>query len=161
MARKTRWLDNFTNLTIASGGTSVQNLRGPESNIDLQGMTLTRTIMRLTMQSTTVAGAWGSMRMGIGVGVASEQALLAGAGSIPNPDDEVAYPPGGWILRDRRSVTQNGVGGQIAFDFFWDLRAQRRLVGGQPFIVIHNDADLGTAFNVKVALIVRLLMRLP
>ncbi len=159
MARRTRWVDNVISISTASTGQQISNLRGGLSVTDLQGSTITRLIVGLDISSNTVAGAWGKARFSVGIGLASEQALLGG--SVPDPQTEVDFPPGGWLWRGIYVASQNGAGAPISSRIDLDLRAQRKLLGGQPFIHWTNTVITGTQFTIGVQGLVRMLVRLP
>ena len=86
MARRAQWEDESIAQTMGAGVTSNFDLLSNLSEDERRGHTLTRLILDLTFNSITVAGAWGIMKMDLGVGVVSVAALNADA--VPDPSAE-------------------------------------------------------------------------
>ena len=71
MARRTVWVDNLLDLTIANGAQDSQSLLTGTSPIDMCGTTIVRHVFDIGLFSTTVAGAWGVQLVDIAVGITS------------------------------------------------------------------------------------------
>ncbi len=158
--RRTSWEDSVLANTIVVGTQTLLSIDGTPSVDTGQGRTLTRVIGDLVFVSTTVAGAWGVNRMGIGIGGCSREAFTAGV--VPDPLSETEEPPRGWIYRHVAVMSQNGIGtpvvsGRVQFD----IRAQRRLDSGRHFLAFDNEAQFGTTASYRVIGLVRALYLLP
>jgi len=157
--RASDWIDTSLNLVVASGAQGSLSLMTGVAPVNVRRQTLVRTIIGLQMNSTTVAGAWGTQIMDLGIGITSQEAFAAGA--LPDPVTAGDQPSRGWVFRQRRVVAQNGNGSVVLYDIQFDIRAARKLDDGECFIVIDNTAGLGTAFSVVVTGMVRQLWLLP
>ncbi len=157
--RRTQWMDNNFGALIANGGDDVQDLRGPLGLRDIQGSTITRIVGSISIHSATIAGAYGVQRVSIGIGVASEEAVTANV--VADPETEGDVPAGGWLTREVRVIGQNGTGTWPVDRWQFDLRAQRKLVGGVPFLVLENTNLTGTSFTIRFDVNIRILLILP
>jgi len=159
MPRKTDWVDTIIDLTPAPGGQdSVTLLTGLTAN-DMRGATLIRTILRLAYGSTTVAGAWGTSRIDIAIGIISTEAFSAGA--FPDPNTAGDRPPRGWLWRTTLIASQNGIGTTIVAPIEVDIRGARKIEAGNLFMIAQNTSLLGTAFTASVGGMCRVLYKLP
>jgi len=159
MARATDWIDTILNLAPAAGGGAASlSLDGVLTAADLRGATVIRTIVRLNVSSTSVAGAWGVQRVDMAIGIASREAFTATV--FPDPGTGTERPPRGWIWRDDITVGQNGIGTPIVTRVVADLRASRKIENGRIFIIADNNDMDGTAFAVRLTGLVRLLIKL-
>ena len=77
MARRNKWQDTLVALTVGSGTQGSESLMGTVTPNESEGETLVRTIAELSMNSTTVAGAWGLQILDIGLGMMSQEAFGA------------------------------------------------------------------------------------
>ncbi len=160
-ARPTDWLDTIVGLAPTSGGAlQFQSLMGAVSNIEARRYTCVRTLVRLDLQSTTVAGAWGSNIVHIGIGVVSVAALAAGAASLPNPSIANDKPALGWLYRTTVVVAQNGIGTPVVFPITADVRGSRKIDRGDLVLMIDNVAHLGTTATIQCTGLIRCLMKL-
>ena len=159
MARPTDWQDTILNLPATSGNSNSLALDGVLTAVDLRGTTLIRTIIRLNVQSATVAGAWGTQRLDLGIGIVSREAFTAGA--LPDPATAGDKPPRGWIWRDSIVVSQNGAqGNPVAVRIEADIRGARKVENGRLFLIGDNTPILGTTFSTQLTGLVRILMKL-
>ena len=160
MARRgTYWVDSRLSRTVANGGQDQVSLMGSGDLADFRGATLIRTIVRLNICSTTVAGAFGVQRASQGIGVASREAQVGGV--VPDPDTADDAPARGWIWRNSRMIAQNGIGAVVVFDAYADIRAARKVDNGAVFLITENFAVTGTTFNLHVEGLIRLLFKAP
>ena len=158
--RRTRWVDTHVQINTATGAQSVVELLQSAGDIDTREWTITRLIGMIVMGSTTVAGAWGTQAMTMGIGVISREAVTGGA--FPDLNDEADMPAGGWMWRMRGMASQNGTGSPVfSPPIQFDLRAQRKIGFGVPHLIINNDLGLGTAFTVTAQGVIRMLVLLP
>ena len=159
MARRTRWIDTLVAESTTNLGQDIESLLAGMSTDSTRGLTVTRVIGDLWLSSGTVAGAWGTQQVSIGIGVVSQEAFVANA--IPDPNNNADYPVRGWIYRTCCGVAQNGTGTQVLYRCVFDIRSQRKLDSGELLLVINNDAGLGTSFTVQTFGSVRVLALLP
>ena len=158
MARKTFWIDKRINQSIGAGGQTSESLFEGTPPINTRQTTVVRQIIDLYMQSATVAGAWGSQIIDIGIGVISQEAATAQVFPDPNADER---PVSGWLFRTQCMVAQNGVGAQILYECHRDIRTGRKVYDGELTIIINSLAGPGTAFTTQVRGMVRTLLLLP
>jgi len=159
MARRTAWHDTIVAQTPASGAQVFFSLMTAVNAEEARGLTLIRTLVRVSLLSNTTAGAWGSQIVDMGIGVASRDALAAGA--LPDPNIATDEPPRGWVYRTRETPIQNGVGTNWVTRVEADIRSARRIDGGDLFFVGNNSVFMGTAFAVEIRGLVRCLFKLP
>ena len=157
--RATDWIDTVLAQDTATGAQSLVSLMTGVAPVNVRRQTLVRTIIELSLYSTTVVGAWGTQGVDLGIGITSQEAFAAGVVADPNVSND--QPSRGWIYRTRKVVAQNGAGSQIIFELRGDIRSQRKLDDGECYIVINNGADLGTSFTVRAEGLIRQLWLLP
>ena len=126
--------------------------------VNTRGMTVIRTIIRMGLFSNTVAGAWGIMRVDLGIGVASQEAFAAGV--LPDPNSATDKPPRGWMWRSQQLVSQNGTGHQVIFNVDADIRGARKVENGEVYLIGCNTAYVGTQFQVNCVGLIRQLYKL-
>ncbi len=157
--RATDWIDTNLIAATATGAQSLVSLMSGVAPVNVRRQTLVRTIIELDLYSLTVAGAWGTQVIDIGIGITSQEAFAAGVVADPNVSND--QPSRGWIYRTRRVVAQEATGGNILHPLRADIRASRKLDDGECYIVINNTTDLGTAFTVQATGLIRQLWLLP
>ncbi len=157
--RATDWIDTVFRSDTASGAQSLFSLMTGVAPVNVRRQTLVRTLITMDLFSTTVAGAWGTQSVDIGIGITSQEAFAAGVVADPNVSGD--QPSRGWIYRTRRMVAQNSIGSPVLFHLNADIRASRKLDDGECYFVLNNTVDLGTAFTVGVGGIIRQLWLLP
>ena len=159
MPRMTDWVDTIVGLTVTSGGQDQDSLMTGLAPLNLRGTTLIRTIISLGLSSQTVAGAYGTQRLDMAIGIASQEAFAATVLSDPvTPGDK---PPRGWVWRHSMVVSQNGIGTNIVFPVIADIRGARKIENGEVFIIVNSTPLVGTSFPTFVNGLVRILMKLP
>ncbi len=159
MPRRTDWVDTIVDLTPASAGQDTVSLLSGLSAADMRGATLIRTILRLGIGSTSVAGVWGVQAVHIAIGIIAQEAFNAGAFPDPNAADD--RPSRGWIYRTMVVATQNGAGARIEVVLEADIRGARKIEAGVLFVIAQNKALRGTAFTASVDGLIRVLYKLP
>ena len=86
MSRQTRWIDTVVDQNAANGANAALSLLGGVGPVDTRGVTIIRTMVRLAFRSTSVAGAWGTQDVNIGIGIASQAAFAIGITALPTPE---------------------------------------------------------------------------
>jgi len=159
MPRQTRWIDTLIGLNPASGANSAVSLVTGLGPVDTRGVTVIRTMVRLSFSSGTVAGAWGSQQCFVGIGIAAQAAFAIGITALPTPD-QLEQPSRGWMYRDFVLATQNGVNHRHAAELRADIRGARKIEDGEVFFVLSNVAHAGTPFTVNCHGLIRMLVKL-
>ena len=157
--RATDWIDTLVGFTVATGVQSNVSLMTGVAPVNVWRQTLIRTIVELSVYSSSVAGVWGTQLVNAGIGIASQEAFAAGVLADPNVAND--QPSRGWIYRTGFVVGQNATGGNIVHNVRADIRAARKLDDGECYLVVNNGTDLGTAFTILVRGIIRQLWLLP
>ncbi len=109
--RASDWIDSLVGLATATGGQSNVSLMSGVAPVNVRRQTLVRTLIELSLYSTTVAGVWGTQIVDIGIGITSQEAFAAGV--LADPDTANDQPSRGWIYRTRRVVAQNAAGSPL------------------------------------------------
>ena len=157
--RSTFWQTALINETVPNGGVDNRDLLQFLDDDERRGLTVVRCIGHLWMGSGSVADAWGTMQLDLGVGVIDNDA--ADAAAFPDPNQEQDQPSSGWLHRDRIVPFQNGVGTKIVTEVHWDARSMRKLGNGQLYLMMTAQLAIGTSFSVVVDGIVRVLLKRP
>ena len=157
--RASDWIDTLFDFSLATGAQNLSILMTGVAPINVRRQTLIRTIIRLSLVSTTTAGAWGTQLLDIGIGITSQEAFAVGV--VADPLTANDQPSRGWIYRTRKLCAQNGIGAVILYEVTADIRASRKLDDGECYLVVNNTTDRGTAFTVGVAGLIRQLWLLP
>ncbi len=159
--RKTDWFDTIFSQDMANGSQNIQRLTPTGFS---PGHTLTRMLISFSFVPNPLGVATGIQRLDFGIGIASEDAFVAGA--VPDANAPLEFPPRGWVLRDEVIVNSrlDGANGQDSTPVIrltYDIRAQRMLDNGVLYVATNNVAGGGTAFTVAHFGFVRILMLLP
>ena len=162
MARRRMWIDTVMNHTIAAGSTALTVVltRGISDN-DLKGMTLVRVLLQLTYFPANLLDDTGVQRLAAGIGVSGQEAIQASSVSILSPQEEDEFPSSGWLYRNIVPVLADATPGFPVPIIDKDIRAQRKLMYGAPWIRFVNLNQQGTAFSVRVDGVIRCLYLLP
>ncbi len=154
MARKRIWAENVVNESTTSSGADTLDLTAGLGEIDFKGYTLVRMIIDLTLGPLVfAANSLDSQRMSLGVAMVSDEAAIAGAFPDPNTTDR---PLTGWLWRAQAPVSEDPSVGNTRI--MADIRTQRKLMYGVPYLTIFNDAWTGAGpFEVQTAGIFRCL----
>ena len=156
MAR-TVWADRLVTLDVSSGSQNNLSLMAEFTAVEtrLAQMTLMRTIIGVHVAATVHDSAEGSQTVDIGLGIASQEAFAAGI--LADPNSSTDFPTRGWIFRARGRVWAFAPGG-VAVDYWRidrDVRSRRKLENGEPYVIVHNTANEGTAFTIRVSGLIR------
>ena len=157
MPGKMLWIDTLLEDLVLSAGQGARDLTAQFSSEEtrLAQMTLMRTIMRFDIAYTVHDSGEGSQRVGIGIGIESQEAFAAGI--HPDPVTIGDFPIRGWVYRGIWRVF-GFAADQPAVDVArvdLDLRSRRKLESGLCFFVIDNRAVEGVASAISVTGIVR------
>ena len=160
MARRFNWLDTqFSNVVVASGAQLISTMMEGISVEDSRGMTVTRIIMDMHYNSATVGGAHGTEVVSVGIAVVSQEAFAAGV--VPDPLVAAEEPVRGWLYKAVFMVGQSVGGGLEIQNRNFDIRAQRKMEGGELVLIHNTTAAGGTSFSMVLTGSVRTLMRMP
>ena len=159
MARRgSEWIDTLIGFNVVSGTTSL-GFNTPSAGGSTEGYTCVRTILSLSLTPTVTPTNDGVQQVDIGIGVATFDAI--GAGAIPSPNVVSERPIGDWMYRERRLVVQGNTEIMQPTHIVADLRGPRKLAGGNMFIVVINTALIGTTFTVTFNGLARCLLLRP
>ena len=156
----TLWIDSMINATVGSGGgkfeLSLMTGPGP-TDTRLRRMTLARTIIGLDLGYTVHDSGEGSQRLSIGIGISDQEAFAAA--TLPDPDVATDYPRLPWIWRSQYRLFGFAADQPTIYTrrIDLDIRSQRKLDNGVPFINGVNNNQEGVASSVEVVGIVRML----
>ena len=160
--RRTSWDDKLLDDILTSGaGFSNLELMLNVADTEKRGMTVVRIIMGLALFDN-VSNASGQSLVDWGLQCVSGDALAAGGLADPNQDND--FPVAGWLARGRESVLAEtlAVQGTPAITRLdRDLRVMRKVERSSLVFSIQNVSSEGTAFNVRVTGIIRVLYKLP
>jgi len=157
MPGKMLWIDTLPNAVVGSGSQAALDLTAQFTSEEtrLSQMTLMRTVLRLDISHTVHDSGEGSQRVGIGLGIESQEAFAAGV--HPDPLTVGDFPMRGWVYRGIWRVF-GFAADQAAVDVArvdLDLRSRRKLESGISFIIMQNAAQEGVTGAVTVVGIVR------
>jgi len=159
MARRpTTWVDTIMSRALVNGGQQTQSLILEMSAGDKRQATVIRTIIQLSLHSSTVAGAWGVQRVDIGMGLASQESFTAGV--VPDPNVATDKPIKGWMWRTSVLVSQNGIGTPITVPIVADVRGARKIEQGELYMVANSISVDGTTFTCSWDGLVRVLIKI-
>ena len=159
--RSTVWTNTHIDELVVANGEAIPSLMGDYTTRETQGWTLTRLISYMWVQQGVVGTVVGSMRLDFGVGVVSQDAFTASA--VPDPSTPQEEPPRGWVYKDALFVSDHSTDGLItpsSREVRADIRAARKVEGGELVMVINNTVFGGATFTVQVAGLVRCLFLL-
>ena len=151
--RRRQWLD-FTIVEDTPSGSQDSNalIRGDIE--DTKGMTLIRIVIGLNIIPTTFVGdSVDAQLVTLGIGMMSLEATAAGL--FPDPQNETEQPVTGWLWRAQYVAVESPIHPGVRVDL--DLRSQRKVMYGQPVLVVSNDPQQGVAFNTTVIGLIRCL----
>ncbi len=138
--------------TITSGADATpRDLLGDLPDVNVK--TVTRLIGRLLVYPEDRNATLDSVqRVDLGIGVASEEAFLAGV--VPDPDFSSEYPARGWLWVTTAVMVHNNASGTVEDWFYpeilFDVGANRVVDKGRLFLAISNNLSDGSARSVRV-----------
>jgi len=130
------------------------------SSLDTRGMTLIRTILGFSVFPHVPGAVNGIQAVDVGIQVVSEEGFNAAV--VPDPSDSTETPRLGWIFRGRYMVVDSvdsHDGPYQRYDF--DIHSMRKIDQGKLHIAIDNTSSQGTTFTVRLAGLVRCLIKMP
>ena len=123
----------------------------------MQKFTLMRLIICYDIGHLVHDSGEGTQFIDVGIGIASEEAVAAGA--LADPEASTDFPATGWLFRCR--VLSQGFAADQPAAYYRtierDLRAKRRLDNGNLYLSVTNTNDTGTSGSIIVAGITRAL----
>ena len=158
--RRTSWLD--TGFSSFLGGGSAQYIFSLDGNLsinDLAGMTVTRTLVRISLSYSATTPVDSVQAISYGIGIADREAYAASI--LPDPGTAADAPARGWLLKDMVSYVQDDTILVPAMNMWYDIRAQRKLDEGRLYMIFQNDDVSGVSDSIQVRGLVRLLCLLP
>ena len=158
LGRPTDWMDSIISLGVANNNQNNEGLSTALVPADSARATVIRTIVSLDIHSQTVAGAWGTQIVHLGIGIASQESFTAGV--LPDADVSTDRPIRGWMWRTSLVVSQNGVGSQVVFPVRADIRGARKIETGEVYLKIHNTSSYGTSFLIECDGLIRMLIKI-
>jgi len=158
-ARRRVWDDAIVNEDTATGTQDSTDLMPNFQESETKGFTLVRLIigLDLTPNPPGVSTSADQMLMHLGIGVFSRE--MIDVVDFPEPQLSNNIPMTGWLWRATYVVAENVQVKNVRIDL--DLRSQRRLMYGVPFMVMNAVLHNGVAFNVATTGMVRSLYLLP
>ena len=155
--RRTKWIDRDLDTAVLNAGELIDNL---DPLRKAESATLVREIIVLTlMPSIPSLVGTDAMRVYVGIGVSSVEAVLGGV--VSDPASESEEPADGWVYKSK-FVVNGPMGNDVpVIRVEKDIRAQRKIEQGLPFLVIQNVAMLGDPFTIHVSILLRMLYLLP
>jgi len=160
--RNTAWDDTRIASDVANGSTANVEIASDVGDAEKRGCTLIRTILSLWIHASTPGAVSGSQIVFLGMQLASDDAFTGGA--LPDVEVGADFPMAGWIWRESVFITDEtlAAGGSIQPIALWrDIRSQRKLDRSTVMLSIHSAPTEGTAFNIRVVGLMRLLYKLP
>ena len=156
---KTFWSDTLLvdDIGVTSFHTEslLQQTTRPEQRIGR--WTLLRTIIGLDIGATVHDSGEGSSTIDIGIGIASQEAFLAGV--FPDPNNATDFPTRGWIFRARGRIFGFDVDQPTVYS--WrvdrDIRSRRVLDNGEPYVIFTNGINDGGTVVARVTGLIRCL----
>ena len=159
--RRSLWVDTVFGLTVGSNSENLTDLMGTllENETRLSQLTLVRTIVGVDIAYTVHDAGEGSQQAGIGILVAGREAVLAGVGSLPQPDVEADFPATPWVWRARYRIYGFAADQPTVFNrrIDLDLRSQRKLANGELMLVVTNNPQEGATTTLTFTGMVRCL----
>ncbi len=125
---------------------------------ETKGFTLVRTIIGINIAPAALVDASvDRQKVSIGIGVFSRE--MIDIVDFPEPGVSNNIPLTGWIWRSQYIVSENAAVQTLRIDI--DLRAQRKVMYGVPFLIIDSTVQSGSSFAVLTTGIIRSLYLLP
>ncbi len=162
--RRTNWIDQTVIQTVVAGGTTQEiDLLSDASPSELEGLTVVRTLIDLTVTPAAAPGAFVIQLPMIAGAIINDEADAAGA--LPDLLNDTDYPNRGYVFK----MTAGVVGanpteeefGHVA-RFTADIRAMRKLETSTRYLLLLANLNVtGTAITVQFAGLIRTLVKLP
>ena len=156
--RRSIWSDTIVNETTADDTQDSADLLVEYQEDESKGMTLVRLIISLNLYPNAFVGnSLNAALMSMGIGIFSRE--MVDLGDFPEPGVANNIPQTGWMWRDQYVVSENPQPSLVRISL--DIRSQRKLMYGLPFLVIDNEDATGMGFTMRVRGVIRALYLLP
>ena len=156
--RRRQWVDILVN-EVTSDAEVDEAILLSQSVVpgDSKGLTLVRLIIRLDVVADAIVEASTDI-MSVSLGIGLVSGTLGVAASNMDVGSQNDVPASGWLWRTRLLLGEQW---QSMYRIEADIRAQRKLLYGEPRLFLSASLNSGTAFAVETAGIVRALYLLP
>ena len=161
MARTPYWTDVRINEDTPNGFGDLIDLLPNLDREEKRGITVVRMLIDLWMAPVLLGIVTGSMRLDVGIGVASSDAFGAGLTALPSPGLSASRPARGWIFRAQPAIISEALNATSHARVHEDIRAKRKIDDGDLFMVVEAILAAGVAFDVKTTGLIRVLYLLP
>ena len=161
--RQLKWATDNINVSITSGNRFDSDLNTSLEASQEQDSTLVRTIICLRVLPVDITAELpaNAMLVSIGIGVLGEDALGAGGAAVPNPAVAGEDPIQGWLYKCGLQWIVQAANAQAGmWNIVVDIRAQRKVGNGVPFVTFSNDPGAGTPFTMRFVGTIRTLYKL-
>jgi len=159
----TIWTDTILAENVASGAQGLVGIDPPGSGETRRQLryTLTRLILRLSINPTVRDSGEGDQIVSLGIGMTSAEAFSAGVVADPATDSD--YPAVGWLYRGVFRLYASKADDMFVqtIEIDKDLRAQRKMENRRMYLVCDNVANQGTATPLTITGITRALYITP
>ena len=156
--RQSLWIDILIEFTVLDGSqASLGMVLTPGS--ESEGFTVVRTILNISYFPSTLAVANGAQGVDIGLGIASKESIASAV--LPDPLSADEKPIGDWMHRDRVVVMDDATDPHEPVRRQADIRASRKLAGGEMFLIAQSRVIAAVGFTVELYGICRALVLRP
>ena len=153
------WIDTNIDNDVAIGTQFVLSLMTgiAATQTRFERMTLRRTVIGMDVARTVHDSGEGSERIGIGIGITSQEAFTTSPPAVPDPLNPADFPVRGWIWRGVYRVFGFAADQPAIFTrrIDLDLRSQRKLENGEAFLVSDVLAVEGSNSTVRITGMIR------
>ncbi len=158
--RQSEWIDTRVAFQVvpAAGQTSL-GMSTPSAGGSTDGYTLVRTLIFLEFFPATAPTNDTYLDVGMGIGLATFDAIAAGA--VPDVSVVSERPIGDWVWLDRKMVIQDNANILALTRAQVDIRSARRLAGGNLFFAMLAVLTIGTTVDCVVRGLIRCLYLRP
>ncbi len=153
--RPKQWFDADVALpTLTNAVAQFDQLSVPGD--ELRTLTVTRIIMDLQLAPASLIASpqRGNLKVTVGVGLATTDAIAAGVGSLPNIFSNVSFPIRGWLYKGAMFSSWENESGVVEVDeiqiMHLDLGAMRKLDNGVLFITAGSELISGTSYSLDL-----------
>ena len=156
--RRTVWVDTILDVNMGTTPNQEVTSLHPSMLTENFDLTVVRLIASLTFSAQTLLVVTGQARVDIGIGILSQEAFAASV--VPDPDIVGDVPATGWLWRTRLIVSDATASPGLAPTVVnADLSSMRKLQRGELALIVDSNVRVGTAFNVNMTGIVRVLFK--
>jgi len=146
------WGDSILTESTPTGTQDSAILTDKFADDDFKGWTLARMIVDLTVLPAALGvDSIDVSQMFMGIAMVSQEA--AAGGIFPDPHANSNDPLTGWLWKGHVAVAENAAVGPVRV--FADIGTQRKLMYGNPYLIMNNVYAIGSAFTMLTRGIVR------